>query len=263
LQILVLVKAVPDPERANEITLDPETGTVKREGIPLVINPLDRNAVEEALRLKEEKGGTVAALSMGPPAAEGPLREALALGVDRAVLLSDRAMAGADTLATARVLAAGARYLGDFDLILCGAESFDGGTAQVGPELAQFLGLPHASYVTSAREKGGLLEVEAKVEDGRKKLQVRLPALLTVSRELNRPRGLSFSGIVRARGKKVEVLSLADLGMDPSRAGVAGSPTIIGDISTPTTTRSGEIIKGDPEEVVDVLVKKLTEAGVV
>lgn len=270
MHVVVCVKAVPDPKQASRLAIDPMKKTVIRQGVPLVINPLDRHALQAAVEL----GGTVTAMSMGPPEAREALQEALARGAGRGVLLSDRAFAGADTLATAHALAAAVGWLGAFDLILCGSESSDGGTAQVGPQLAELLGIPHVSFVTSieadpASAPGnhsgaatGVLRVKAKDERGRRRLEVRLPALLTVSREANRPGGLSFAGVVQARRKPLEVWDLATVGVPVERIGAAGSPTRIGELRPTTMSRAGRIIGGTLEEAVRELAATLKQAGI-
>lgn len=268
LTIAVCLKAVPDPKRSGEIRIDPVTKTLRRGDLPLVANPADRCALEQAIRFKEEVGGMVKAISMGPPAAAEVLKQAMAMGADEAHLLSDRAFAGADSLATARALGAGIRTVADCDLVITGAESSDGGTAQVGPELACFLKVPHVSLVEAATLEEDGVRVHARSDEGYRALDVRLPALLTVVRDINVPRGVTFSGIVRARGKEVRVWSAQDLGMSEEAIGLKGSPTTISGFSLGTgdldggSRRKCEILGGDPEAAVDLLVEKLSGAGV-
>ncbi|NLP30987.1 MAG: electron transfer flavoprotein subunit beta/FixA family protein, partial [Clostridiales bacterium] len=183
MKIVVCLKQVPD---TNEVKIDPKTGTLIREGVPSIINPDDKNALEEALVLKEENGAHVTVVSMGPPQAEAALREALAMGADEAILVSDRAFAGADTLATSNALAGALRQL-DYDIIFAGRQAIDGDTAQVGPEIAEHLGLPQVTYVEEVKVNGNELEVRRAWEDGYETLTVKTPVLLTAIKELNEP----------------------------------------------------------------------------
>jgi electron transfer flavoprotein beta subunit len=263
LRIFVCIKVVPDPERASEITLDPQTKTVRREGIPLVINPMDKNALEAALQVRAQQGGEVTVVSMGPPSVEEVLRQSLALGADRVALLCDRCLAGADTLATARTLAAGIEKLGGADLVFCGAESADGGTAQVGPQVAALLGMAHAVYATAFSLRDGIAEVTVKTEDGEKVLQGGWPLLVTVSREINQPRGIRFSEIVKARKKPFNVFTAADLSLAETCIGEQGSPTRIAGIADAKMERRGEILEGEPEEAVAKLMTILRREGAI
>jgi electron transfer flavoprotein beta subunit len=261
LRIVVCVKQVPETTDAR---INPETGTLMREGIPSIINPFDMYAIEEGLRLKERLGGEVTALSMGPPQAREALKEAIALGCDRGVLLSDRAFAGADTLATAYTLARAIEKLGGADLILCGKQASDGDTAQVGPGVAEELDLPHATYVRRiATIADGSIRVERLVEGGVEVVELTLPALLTVVKEINEPRLPSLKGIMRAKRTEVTVWKLDDLGADPARTGSAGSPTEVVKVFTPSLRQHGELLAGSPEEMAAALVERLQAARVV
>ncbi|MCP4714309.1 MAG: electron transfer flavoprotein subunit beta/FixA family protein, partial [Deltaproteobacteria bacterium] len=195
LNIIVTVKQVPD---TAEVRIDPETNSLIREGIPSIINPEDVNAVEVALSLKDAHGGMVTALCMGPPQAEEALEEVLAMGVDKAVLLSDRAFAGADTLVTAFTLSGAIRKLGSFDLIVCGRQAIDGDTAQVGPQVAGFLGLPQVTYADEVVWDSEKLTVRQSLEDRTRWVQVRMPALVTVLLDSNTPRYPSLYNIEAA-----------------------------------------------------------------
>ena len=259
---VVCVKPVPDFS-AQPMEFDRQTKTVKRENVPTIINPLDKNALEAALRLKESYGGKVTALAMAPPLAADLLREVLAYGADEAVLLSDRAFAGSDTLATSYVLAQGIRQkIGPFDLILAGAASADGGTAQVGPQLAELLDIPHVSFATAlARTGEDTLEAAAKTEEGAVRLELRLPALVTVTREINEPRTLALFGIAAAAAKPLRVFGAADLEIEEARAGERGSPTRIADLVEISLARRGEILPAAPETAV-FLAQKFKEWGV-
>lgn len=264
LNIIVCIKAVPDPAKASHITMDPETKTLRRGQVPLVINPLDKHALEAGLKLKESYGGTVTVLSMGPPEAAESLKEALALGADDAILLSDRAFAGADAHATAFTLAAGIKRLGSFDLVLCGMESSDGSTNQVGPRIAHLLDIPVVTGVFEIQDfEAEQWRVKAKIEFGYRNVAVRLPAVLTVTRELNTPRMMSFSGIMKARKKQINTWGLEELKVPQEQVGLAGSPTIMGDWQPVANKRKGQILSGDKEEIVETLLQKMSEAGVI
>jgi len=262
-KIVVCLKAVPDPEKASSLTMDPKTKTLRRGQVPLVINPLDKNALEAGLQLKELFGGKVTVLSMGPPEATECLKEALALGADEAILLSDRAFAGADAHATAFTLAAAVKKLDSFHLVLCGKESSDGSTNQVGPRLAYLLEIPVVTGVFAIEHsQGERWQVKARIEFGFRTVSLTLPALLTVTRELNTPRLMSFSGIRKARKKQVETWTLKDLGLLEEQVGLLGSPTIMNDWQPLVRKRKGQIITGNKEEIVDTLLQKMMETGV-
>jgi len=228
LNIIVCVKAVPDPNEACNIRIDPETGTLLRCDVPMVINPLDKNAMEAALQLKRTHGADITVLSMGPPPAGQIVKECLALGADRGILLSDRAFGGADASATAYTLARGIEKIGACDLVLCGMASSDGATEWVGPQMAAFLDLPVVTMVREITDDAGDdWQVKADWEGGFRRVAVRLPALFTVTRALNHPRALSFSGIIKARqladqlGVAVEAVLLGDRLEEPAREFIA------------------------------------------
>lgn len=258
LNIAVCIKPVPDPRESANLKIDPVSKTLVRKGIPLVINPLDKNALEAGLKLKEESGGKVAVVSMAPPDAEQTVIETLVLGADEAAMLSDLAFAGGDTLATARVLAAGLKKIGNWDIVLCGAESFDGGTAQVGPQLGVLLGTSWVSRVQKLERIDDdtlLVTVEDEVEQ--RDLLVKLPAVLTVEALVNRPRRMSMLGIVAARGKKLTTYSAEDLDVDISGIGLKGSPTQTLGYFTSESNRTVEIITGTPQQAAAALLDKL------
>jgi electron transfer flavoprotein beta subunit len=262
LEIIVCIKQVPHPEHFSRIRLDSRTRTLIRGGIPAIINPLDLHALEEGLRLRERFSGKVTALSMGPPKAREALEEALAIGADEAVLLCDPAFAGADTLATVRVISTAIRKLGYFDLILCGNETIDGGTAQVGPQLAEFLGLPHVTHVdeievmteTSGRARRAL-------ELGYMRVEFQLPALLAVTRRINQPRLPTVLGIMEATRKPIQTWDMAALGLRQEEVGVAGSPTRVVDMLEYRSERRREILQGSTSEVVKKALRRLQELG--
>jgi electron transfer flavoprotein alpha/beta subunit len=263
LNVIVCVKAVPDPKEADRIRIDPISKTLTRGNVPLVLNPLDKNAMEAALQLKEQYGAQVAVVSMGPPEAAKIVKECLALGADEGLLLSDRAFGGADAYATAYTLAKGIEKMGLPDVVFCGMASSDGSTEWVGPMLATFLGMPVVTLVTEIVESSGRQwRVKASVENGYRLVRVNLPAVLTVTRELNVPRALCFSGIVKARKKEVREWGIEDLGVEEERVGLEGSPTIVSKMMTRKRKRQVEFISGTREEKVERLIQELVDAGV-
>ncbi|RKY59802.1 MAG: electron transfer flavoprotein subunit beta [Candidatus Latescibacterota bacterium] len=260
MDIVVCIKQVPE---TTEVKIDPQTKTLVREGIPGIVNPFDMYAIEEGLRLKERYGGKVKVLTMGPPQAEDALREALAMGADEAVLLSDKALAGSDTLATSYALSMAVRKLG-YDLVICGKQAVDGDTAQVGPEMAEHLGVPFVAWVRKVEEvSDGKIKVQRLMDDGYEVLEMPLPALITVVKEINEPRLPSLRGKMRARKAQIPVWTVEDIGADPSRVGLEGSPTQVVRVFTPERRAGGEILQGEPEEVADKLVEKLEAMGVI
>ena len=205
MNIIVCVKQVPG---TNEVKINRETNTIVRESAEAIINPFDEHAIEEGVRLKEKTGGKVTVLSMGIPKVADLLRETIAVGVDDAVLLTDRAFAGADTLATSYALAMGIRKLGEFDLIICGKQAIDGDTAQVGPSLAEKLGIPHATYVRKIEEiRDGYMRCQRMTDDGYEVIEMPLPALITVVKEINEPRLPSIKGKLKAKNRGESFIS--------------------------------------------------------
>ncbi|MBE3591851.1 MAG: electron transfer flavoprotein subunit beta/FixA family protein [Thermoanaerobacter sp.] len=260
MNILVFIKQVPD---TNEVKIDPVTKTLIREGVPSIINPDDKNALEEAIKIKEEYGAKVIVITMGPPQAETALREALAMGADEAYLLTDRVFAGADTYATAKTLAKMAKKF-DYDIIFCGRQAIDGDTAQVGPQLAEQLNIPQVTYVKEVKIEGDTLIVKRALEEGYEVIKVKMPVLLTAIKELNTPRYPSIKGIFDAyREKEVKIVTAADLGVDPQEVGLKGSPTKVISTTTPETQRAGEIFTGNVKECVQNLVQRLVEKHVI
>lgn len=261
MRFLVCIKQVPE---TTEAKINPTTGTLMREGIPSIINPFDMYALEEGIRLREKLGGEVVVMSMGPPQAREAVKEAIALGVDRGILLSDPAFAGADTLATAYTLSRGVQKLGGADLIICGKQASDGDTAQVGPGLAEELDLPHATYVRKISSiTSSELIVERLVEGGVEVLRLPLPALITVVKEINEPRLPSLKGVMRAKRAEVPVWGQSELDTDPARTGITGSPTQVVQVFTPELRREGELLAGPPAEQAAVLVERLRAAGLI
>jgi electron transfer flavoprotein beta subunit len=263
LRLVVCVKAVPDPKAADKIKIDPITKALPRAEIPLVINPLDQNALEAALQLKEREEAHITVISMGPPLAGNIVRECLALGADQGILLSDPAFAGADAYATALTLAKAIEKTGKVDAIFCGMASSDGATEWVGPEIATFLDMPVVAMVRELTDtQGEIWKVKSDVENGYRLVQVGLPAVFTLTREVNTPRTLSFSGIIKARKKEITTWALGDLGLPAGYVGLKGSPTIVSFMETLDSKRVCEFIEGTIEEKADILILKLVEAGV-
>lgn len=253
MKIIVTAKQVPD---TNEVKIDPKTGTLIREGVPSIINPEDKNAIEEALRIKEVHDDvTVTVLSMGPPQAEIALREALAMGVDEAILVSDRAFAGADTLATSYMLARAIRKIKKYDLIICGRQAIDGDTAQVGPQLAEGLNLPQATYAEKIDIEGDVVTVQSNFGRVMRTVEMKMPALITVTNRINRPRFKTTNGVLRAfRDKEVITWTKDDLKLNPMRIGINGSPTWVRKTFVPSHSREGLMIEKKPaESAADIL----------
>lgn len=255
MKIIVCVKQVPD---AKDVRLDPETNTLAREGVQSIMNPYDQHALEEAVRLKEQLGGEVTVLSMGPPQAVEVLRQAISCGADHGVLVSDRAFAGADTWATSYTLAKAVHKIGDFDLILCGKQAIDGDTAQVGPGLAIQLDIPFVTCIQKVREANEQeLVMERMMDDGYDVVAVSYPALITVVKDLNEPRVPSLKGKMRAKKAEFKVFSAEDIGADSACIGLAGSPTQVVNVFPPPPRAERAILTGTIEEQIDQLVKKL------
>lgn len=262
MKIIVCAKQVPD---TNEVKLDPVTNTLIREGVPSIINHEDKHAIEEALRIKEQYGGTVTVLSMGPPQADTALREALAMGADEAILVSDRAFAGSDTLATSYTLAEAIRKIKDYDVILCGRQAIDGDTAQVGSQIAEHLDIPQVTYAMNAKFDNDKVTVERKLEDGYEVIETKLPCILTAIKELNEVRYPSMGGIFNAyRKKEVKVWTVADMEIgDLSKLGLDGSPTKVRKVFAPDKKGQGQILNGTPKELASELVKKLEDKKII
>lgn len=260
LNIVVCVKQVANPDYFSEITLDPETGAIQREKVPSVLNPVDENAIEEALRLREKYSGKVTAISMGPPQAKEVLDWALTLGADEAILLCDRAFAAGDTLATAYVLAAGIQAICPVDIILCGNEAVDGATQQVGPQIAELLGYPHVSNVKELIVNENKTALATRIiEYGHLKIEANLPVLVSVSREINEPRTATAEGIFSLMDKIFKTWSLDDVAVDEKDIGLTGSPTRVGEVYEQKTERQRLILEGAPEEMVNTTIEKLRQ----
>lgn len=261
MNIVVCIKQVPD---TTEVRIDPETNTLIREGIDSVINPFDTYAIEAGLRLRDKFGGKVTILTMGPPQAENALREAVSLGADSAILISDRAFAGSDTWATSLVLARAIKRIGEVDLVICGKQASDGDTAQVGPGIAAHLGLPQATYVRkiddlSLDTEPKVMVIERLLEEGYEILEIELPALITVVKEINEPRMPSLRGKMRAKSIEIIAWSNSDLGLESSQIGLEGSPTQVVKIFSPPKKKGGQIFTEEPQEAVNRLVEQLKD----
>lgn len=260
MKIVVCIKQVPD---TTEIKINPATGTLIRDGVPSIMNPDDKGGLEMALRLKDLYGAEVTVITMGPPQADAILREAFAMGVDRAILLTDRAFAGADTLATSNALAGALRCL-DYDLVIGGRQAIDGDTAQVGPEMAEHLGLPQISYVTGLEYDGkNTLTVKKETEEGYQMLSVEMPCLLTVLATANKARYMTVSGIMDAFEKEVEIWTAAKIDIAPEKLGLKGSPTRVKKSFTKAQKGAGETFEVDAEEGVNIIINKLKEKHII
>lgn len=262
MKIVVCIKQVPD---TNEVKLDPKTGTLIRDGVPSIINHDDKNALEEAIKLKDKYQDVhITVLTMGPPQADVALREALAMGADRAILVSDRAFAGSDTWATARTIAAAVRKIGEYDLIFCGRQAIDGDTAQVGPQLAEYLNLPQVTYVKHLEIDGNKVTVERALEDGYEILETTLPCLLTTIKELNQPRYANVRGIFDAyKEKTVEMWTANDIKIGLDQTGLNASPTNVKQTFTPSPKGQGTILCGCDKDTICELMCKLQEKHII
>lgn len=255
MHFIVCIKQVPN---TTNVQIDQKTGTLKREGVESIINPFDEYAIEEAIRLKERFGGKTTVITMGPPQAETALREAIGRGIDNAVLVTDRAFAGADTWATSYTLASAIKTLGDYDVIICGKQATDGDTAQVGPGVAEMLDIPHVAYVKKIETiDDKSMKVERMMEDGYDLIEMPLPALISVVKEINSPRLPSLRGMMNAKKAVIQKMTAVDIKAEAQRIGLTGSPTQVLKIFSPAARPGGEVLQGSPEEVATNLVSKL------
>ena len=253
MNIIVCVKQVPN---TNEIKINPETGTLIRDGVESILNHDDANALEQALQIKDAQPDTeVTVLTMGPPQAKEMLQECIAMGADEAILLSDRALGGSDTWATSNALAAGIKKIGDFDLIFAGRQAIDGDTAQVGPQIAEKLGLPQVTYVKEFQLEGKTAIVKRALEDGYEELKVQLPCVLTAIKDLNTPRYMSIRGILKAGKADIQVWDAEAIGVDKTVVGLKASPTNVFRSFTPKPKGKGITVEGDsPKELAGNLL---------
>lgn len=259
--IVVCIKQVPE---TTEVEFDEETGRLKREGVAAIINPFDEYAIEEGLKIKEAHGGTVKVVTMGPPWAADALRDAIAMGADEGILVTDRAFGGADTWATSLTLAKSIEHMGPYDLIICGLKTTDGDTGQTGPEMAEHMGIPHVCYVNEVSEiKDGKVKLKRILDDGIETLEAPLPLLLSVSKDINQPRLATLRGRLKAKKAEIKEITNNDLGIDPKKIGLDGSFTRVVKIFEPETHEAGEVVEGNPDELVDAIFKKLQECKVI
>ena len=258
MQIVVCVKQVPD---TTQVKVDPNTGTLIREGVPFIINPFDTHAVEESLRLKDKYGLKVTAISMGPPTADETLRKALALGIDEVVLLSDRAFAGADTWATSYTLTLAMKKINP-DLILAGKQAIDGDTAQVGPGVAHFLDIPMLTYTKSVEVTDKGFKVDKVTEDGYEIWEIDKPAALTVVKEANELRMPSLKKKMAAKKAEIPVWGVEELQPEEANIGLSGSPTKVSKVFAPPVKLNKEILSGEPADMITELIKKLKEQSI-
>ncbi|MBI4857449.1 MAG: electron transfer flavoprotein subunit beta/FixA family protein [Acetobacterium woodii] len=262
MRIVVCAKQVPD---TNEVRIDPIKGTLIRDGVPSILNPDDANALEEALKIKDENPGSeVIVITMGPPQAVEMLRECMAMGADEGILLSDRAFGGADTCATSTTIAAGIKKIKNVDLIIAGRQAIDGDTAQVGPQVAQRLKLPVVTYVQDVKIEDRKAIVKRQMEDGYEVIEVQLPCLLTCVKELNEPRYMTVGGIIDAYQKEISQWNHQDLKLDPRACGLNASPTQVLRSFTPPPKGKGEMITGtNVNEIAEKLVGKFKERHII
>jgi len=261
MNIVVCLKQVPE---TVDVKIDPQSGNIVKTGIKNVINPLDTYALEEGVRFKERFGGKVTVLSMGPPQVADTLKEAISLGADEAILLSDNAFEGGDTWATAFTLSAAINKLGQYDLVICGRQAVDAATGQVGPQLAEMLKIPAVTNVNKIEEiADGGMRVRRMTDEGQAVIQISLPAVITVTKEINVPRLPSLRSIVKSRSAVIPVWGLKELGLDTSKVGLAGSFTQVVKLFRPERTRKTTRLQGELKEQVDLLIETLRTGGLV
>lgn len=261
MKIVVCVKQVPD---TTEIKINPVKNTLIRTGVPSILNPFDRNAVETALQLKDNYGGTVTVISMGPPQAKAVLREALAMGADDAYLITDRAFGGSDTYATSYILSSAIRHLGGFDVVLGGKQAIDGDTGQTAPSIAEHLGLTRLTYILDMEVKGDSVIARRQVEEGVEVIEAKMPVLCTATKESNKPRYATIRGKLDSLKAEIKELTLADMAdiIDTTKIGLKGSPTKVKATFTPQRTANGVNIEGDAKTMAVTLLDKLTESKI-
>jgi len=257
MNIIVCIKQVPN---TTDVKIDPVTNTLIRDGVESAINPFDVYAIEEGVRLKERFGGKVTVITMGPPQAENALKEAISLGCDEAVLVSDRKFAGSDTWATSYTLSCAIKKVGAFDVILCGKQASDGDTAQVGPGISTHLDIPQVTYVKKIEEiANNKAKVERMTEEGYDIVETPLPCLFTVVKEINTPRLPSLKGMMKAKSAKIIKWTADDIKADPKSIGLDGSPTRVVKIFTPPARKGGEMLTGDTSDIAKEVVELLKD----
>lgn len=261
MKIVACIKQVPD---TTEVKINPETNTLVREGVDSIINPFDMYAIEEALRIKEKLNGEVIVLTMGPPQAENALKEAMSLGCDDAILITDRNFAGSDTLATAYTLTRGIKSIGGVDLIICGKQAIDGDTAQVGPGIAQMLDIPCITFVGKVEEiDENHIKAYRMMEEGYNIIESSLPCLISVVKEINEPRLPSLRGKMKAMKTEITKWNAAYIACEVDRIGLMGSPTWVKKIFAPPKKEKGMIFRGEPQDAVRQLVGELKDKGII
>ncbi|MDI9494411.1 MAG: electron transfer flavoprotein subunit beta [Bacillota bacterium] len=262
LKIIVCAKQVPD---TNEVKIDPVKNTLIREGVPSILNHDDANALEEALKIKDQYPDThITVITMGPPQAKDLLIECLAMGADKGILISDRALGGSDTWATSNALAAAVKKIGDFDIIFAGRQAIDGDTAQVGPQLAEKLGIPQVTYVKEFSMNGKEITVKRALEDGYEVIKLQMPCMLTAIKELNTPRYMTIGGIYDAVKADIPVWGAKELEVDLNKVGLDASPTNVFRSFTPAPKGKGVMIERDTvEETAKALLEMLQEKYII
>ena len=261
-KIAVCVKHVPDPEFFSKVKLDPKTGTIIRTGIPSIVNPLDRNALEMALDFKDKYGATVTAISMGPQQAVEALQIALAMGADEAYLLSDRVFAGADSLITAEILAKGLQAVDDFDLVFCGNIAVDGSTGQVPAQVAEYLGYAHITHVQEISMKGEKLEAKATRDFGHTVYEAQFPVTIAVNKYSREPRNMTVQGIMKAVNYKINIITSEKVKINEKNA-LEGSPTRVLGMEEVKGGRKGLILTDEPNAAAKKAVERLVKLGAV
>jgi electron transfer flavoprotein beta subunit len=264
MNIIVCIKQVPDSNALSRARIDRKTKTLLRdEATSLIINPLDENAIEEGLKLREKHGGKVTVITMGPLQAITALRRALAMGADEAVLITDSVLAGSDTLATSYVLSTAIKKIGEFDLVLLGKRTIDGDTAQVGPQVAEYLGLPQITCAQKIEIKGNIVRAESSLEDFFEVVEAPLPAVISVIEKINKPRRPPMRGVLKAQRAEVLQWGAVSLNLDESRIGLCGSPTRVVELSAPRwEAKKREMLTGGVLQQVDTLLNRLKEDGI-
>ena len=262
MRILVCLKPVPDPKYWSRLSLDTKTKTLLREGIPNIINPLDKKALEAALQLREKEGGEVITISMAPPSALPVLREGLAMGADRSVLLSDLIFAGSDALATSYIMATAIKKMAPYELILCGDQTLDGGTSLVSAQIAEFLDIPNLMHVSAIETRNnGVFHVRSQIEQGYRVVEMKPPMVLSVVKEINEPRYITLMNILAAEKKEIQIWPSTALALDEAWVGLKGSPSQMADLIIPEVKRKAEMLQGEPSEMVRTLADRLHRMG--
>lgn len=255
MNIIVCIKQVPN---VTKVAWDAD-GSLIRSGLPTIINPVDKNAIETALQLKEKHGGKITVISMGPEQVHEALREALCMGADEAVQLTDKAFAGADTWATSYTLGVAIEKIGKFDLVITGVEAMDGNTAQVGPQIAEYLRIPLLSYATGVEVNGGMVKINQKLGEVSRVLEASMPALITVEKEINEYRVMPIDKILEAFEKDIPVWGVNSIPADTVHLGLKGSPTKLRKVFSPKIEKGRvEMLQGTPEDVSRQLADKLS-----